>query len=84
MSWRNRGSIRRRGSGRRLGLDGCLDARSYTCLDGGLGVESPCGDLRVDGGLYIDLRVVAASRREYGGRYKRGQKELAHHAESCI
>ena len=45
--------------GRRLGFDSRLDARGYGRLAGGLGVES-CDNLRLDGGFYIDLRVVAA------------------------
>ena len=77
--WRR--GIRRCECGRRCRFDGCLNTRGYGRLAGGLGIESR-RDLRFDGGLYIDLRVVAARSREEDDRGKGGQEDLADHAES--
>ena len=63
-----------------LGVESCGDL----CLDGGFQVGACSGNLRFDGGFYIDLRVVAARCGEEDGRGERGQEEFAGHAESCI
>ena len=51
-------------------------------MAGGLSVES-CGDLRLDGGLYINLSVVAARHHKKGGRGECGQEDFADHAGPC-
>ena len=65
-----------------MGFDGCLDTRGYGRLAGGLGVES-CDNLRLDGGFYIDLRVVAARCGQEDDRGKRGQEGYAKSCAQC-
>ena len=63
-----------------LSVESCGDLR----LDGGFQVGACSGNLRFYSGLYIDLRIVAASCGQDNDCDKRGQEELAGHAESCI